>query len=373
MEKQTQTFQRLQSLDTFRGFDMFFIMGGNAFFVALATLIPLPFFQAIAGQMEHVEWNGLAMEDMIFPTFLFIAGISFPYSLAKQRAKGMSSAAIYKKLIRRGLTLVVLGIIYNGLFSTWDFATARYGSVLGRIGLAWMFGALIFVNTKTITRVWITAALLIGYWLLLNFVPAPDANGADRFSMQGCLVGYVDRVCMPGHLYKEIHDPEGLLGTIPAIGTALLGMFTGEFVRLQREKLTGCRKVLYMLICGAAFILLGILWNQVFPFNKNIWSSSFVCTVGGISMMLFAIFYYIVDVKNYHRWTLFFRVIGMNSITIYLAQRFIDFQYSTHEIFDGLANLSPATLAPMVLAIGYIALCWLFLYFLYRQKIFLKV
>lgn len=169
MEKQKQS-RRLQSLDALRGFDMFFIMGGGALFVGLATLIPTPFFQSLADQMNHAKWGaGFTFEDIIFPLFLFIAGISFPFSLEKQRERGMSEAAIYKKIVRRGITLVVLGFVYNGLLNL-NFETQRYASVLARIGLGWMFGALIFVNTRTITRVWIVAAILIGYWLLL-FIP----------------------------------------------------------------------------------------------------------------------------------------------------------------------------------------------------------
>lgn len=371
MEKQKQP-QRLLSLDALRGFDMFFIMGGGSLFVALATLFPTPFFQAIAGQMQHVEWHGLAVEDMIFPLFLFIAGISFPFSLAKQREHKITDGVIYKKIIRRGLTLVLLGFIYNGLFN-FDFEHQRYASVLGRIGLAWMFAAMVFVNTRTITRVWIVVTLLIGYWLLLAFCPAPDASGAGVFTMEGSLVGYVDRLLLPGRLHLTIHDPEGLLATLPAIGTALLGMFTGEFIKLQKKGFTEMKKVLWLLAGGCVLILIGVLWSLFFPMNKNLWTSSFVCTVGGISVILFALFYYIIDVKNCRNWTLFFTVIGMNSITIYLAQRFIRFSYTADSIFGGLSRIMPEPAQPLVGAVAYIAVCWVFLYFLYRQRIFLKV
>lgn len=371
MEKQKQP-QRLQSLDTLRGFDMFFIMGGGSLFVALATLFPTPFFQAIAGQMEHVKWNGFAFEDMIFPLFLFIAGISFPFSLAKQRERKMTDATIYKKIIRRGLTLVLFGLIYNGLLD-FNFEHQRYASVLGRIGLAWMFAALIYVNTRTLTRIWITVAILVGYWLLLALVPAPDGNGAGVFTMEGSLVGYVDRLLLPGRLHLKIHDPEGLLSTLPAIATALLGIFTGEFIKLSKDGLTESRKVLYLLAGGCCLLLVGLLWNLFFPINKNLWTSSFVCLVGGISMMLFALFYYVIDVRNCRKGTLFFSVIGMNSITIYMAQAFVDFRYTSDALLGGVAGWLPEAAAPLVGAIGYIAVCWGFLYFLYRQRIFLKV
>ena len=166
---------RLQSLDALRGFDMLFIMGGAGLIAGLAQWFPCSFTQALADQMNHVDWHGLSHHDTIFPLFLFIAGISFPFSLAKQRANGKSEADIYKKIIKRGLILVLLGCIYNGLLY-FNFAEQRYASVLARIGLAWMFGALIFVNTNWKTRVWITAALLIGYWLVAGFIPAPDGG-----------------------------------------------------------------------------------------------------------------------------------------------------------------------------------------------------
>lgn len=133
--------------------------------------------------MEHVPWHGVAFEDMIFPLFLFIAGISFPYSLEKQKACGMSSAAIYRKVIRRGLVLVLLGCIYNGLLD-FDFAHLRYASVLGRIGLSWMFAALLFLNVRTRVRKGVVALLFIGYWALLACFPAPDGNG-DPFPWKG--------------------------------------------------------------------------------------------------------------------------------------------------------------------------------------------
>ena len=150
-------------------------------------------------------------------------------------------------------------------------------------------------------------------------------------------------------------------------------MLTGEWIKLKREGLTEMRKVGMLICAGALLIVVGLVWSLVFPINKNLWTSSFACLVGGISMLLFALFYYIIDVKNCRRWTLFFRVIGMNSITIYLAQHFIDFEFTSTSVFGGLASIFPESFQPLVLALAYIAVCWGFLYFLYRQKIFLKV
>ena len=363
---------RLQSLDALRGFDMLFIMGAAGLIAGLAQWFPCSFTQALADQMNHVEWHGLAHHDTIFPLFLFIAGISFPFSLAKQRANGKTEGDIYKKIIKRGLILVLLGCIYNGLLY-FNFAEQRYASVLARIGLAWMFGALIFVNTNWKTRVWITAALLIGYWLVVGFTPAPDGGGADIFSAKGSLVGYVDRILLPGKvLYGDI-DPEGILSIFPSIGTALLGMFTGEWVKYKKEGLTENKKVLYMVIAGIIMLVVGLLWSLVFPINKKMWTSTFVLVVGAYSVLMFALFYYIIDVKNHRGWILFFTVIGLNSITIYLAQQFINFRFTTDKIFGGLVRLFPENSQAFFSSAAYITVCWLFLYFLYKKKVFLKV
>lgn len=153
----------------------------------------------------------------------------------------------------------------------------------------------------------------------------------------------------------------------------MLGMFTGEWIKLRKEGLTDRKKVLCLVGAGAVLLIVGLLWSLVFPINKKLWTSSFVCVVGAYSVWMFALFFYIIDVLGWRKWTLFFTVIGMNSITIYLAQRFIRFSYTSDAIFGGLAKLMPETAQPLVSAIAYIAVCWGFLYFLYRQRIFLKV
>ena len=373
MKKTEIPTDRLMSIDALRGFDMLFIMGGAALLVALAEWFPCSFTQAIAEQMEHVEWHGLRHHDTIFPLFLFIAGISFPFSLAKQRKKGKSEWAIHKKVIVRGLMLVFLGVVYNGLLD-FNFENLRYASVLGRIGLAWMFAALIYIHTGWKTRVGITAVLLVGYWLVAGFIPAPDGGGEDIFSAQGSFIGYVDRILLPGRIYYGNIDPEGILGVIPAIGTALLGMFTGEWVKKRgKEQGSGGKTVLWMIVAGIVLLAVGLLWNEVFPINKKMWTSSFVLVVGAYSVLMFALFYYIIDVLNWRKWTLFFTVIGMNSITIYLAQRFIKFSYTSEKLFSGLVKLMPENSQAFFTQVAYIAVCWLFLYFLYRKRVFLKV
>lgn len=365
--------KRLLSLDALRGFDMFWIMGGEAIFIALASLTGWPILQWWGSQLEHVAWNGFHFYDMIFPLFLFIAGISFPFSLAKRYHGSENRKALYIHVIKRGLILVLLGIIYNNAIR-FDFANLRYGSVLGRIGLAWMFAALIFMNTKKvgIRLVWFWG-LLFFYWFALLLFPAHDLGAHDPFSMEGSLTGFIDRLLMPGKLYLTIHDPEGIFSTIPAISTALMGMLTGQFVMSSKDADKPMKKVLYLALVAIAFMILGKVWNLVFPINKNLWTSSFVCFVGGLSLLLFTIFYTVIDVWGFKKWTTFFVVIGMNSITIYLAHRVIDFQYAAKFLFGGLIELFPASWAPFLGATAYTAAGWIFLYFLYKKKIFLKV
>ena len=366
---------RLLSLYTLRGFDMLFIMGFAPLVVALNECFPTAVGDVVAGHMSHVEWNGFTQHDMIFPLFLFIAGVSFPFSLAKQRSKGATPREIGLRVLRRGITLVALGMVYNGIFDL-NFPEVRVASVLGRIGVAWMFGTFIYMYLKKAVQYGLIVVILIGYWLLLAFVSAPDAAGASPLSPEGNLVGYVDRHLLPGKLAYGNFDPEGLLSTFPAIVTALLGIYAGDMVRSVRLG-DGTKKTLSLAGIGILLVIVGVAWNTVFPINKMLWSSSFTCFVGGLSFLLFALFYYIVDVRGWRSWTLFFRVIGLNSITIYLAQQIVGFSHMNRFLFGGLAQwvglYAGDAAGAVVLRTGYVACCWAFLYFLYRKNIFLKV
>lgn len=360
------------SLDTLRGFDMFFIMGLSGLIVSLCALWPNVVTNEIAEQMGHVAWNGLQHHDTIFPLFLFLAGVSFPFSLAKQRENGATKGKIYAKIFRRAAMLIFLGMVYNGLFQL-DFANLRVASVLARIGLAWMGAALLYVNFGVKTRAWIAVAILVIYALLSKFVCAPDMPGSDPLSMEGSLVGWVDRLLMPGRLIYDSgrFDPEGLLSAVPAVVTAMLGMFTGELIR--SEKTTGERKTLMMVVGGVVLAVVAWLGNYFVPINKMLWSSTFVCAVGAYSLLMMALFYYLIDVKGWQKWTLVFRVVGVNSITIYLAQRIISFSGINKFFFGGLAGLCSEQVGEVILDAGFVLVCWLFLYFLYKKKVFLKI
>jgi predicted acyltransferase len=362
---------RLYSLDALRGFDMFWIMGAEEIFHALFKATNAPFWGAISTQFSHPEWNGFRIYDLIFPLFLFIAGVATPYAISREYEKGKTKQQVLFRVIKRAFILVLLGLVVNNGLEIRPIAQIRFGSVLGRIGLAYMFANFIFIYTKKVNTqiIWFTG-LLIGYWLLLKFTSAPGFPMGD-LSQPGNFASYIDRTIMPGKLYRGNHDPEGLASTIPAISTGLLGILTGNF--LKNNPMEGSKKSLRMAIVGLVFIIISLIWNIDFPINKNLWSSSFVMIVGGISLLLLSFFYYIIDVLGYQKWAFFFKVIGMNSILIYLSGHFINWEYSTRSLFTWLAQIIGNPYNDVALVLCFVGVKWVFLYFLYKKKVFLSV
>ncbi|MFD2571316.1 acyltransferase family protein [Spirosoma soli] len=363
--------RRLLSLDALRGFDMFWIMGGEEIFHVLAKTTGWTWAAVLADQFTHASWNGFRAYDCIFPLFLFLAGVSTPFSLGSRLAKGDDRSLLARKVVTRGLVLVLLGIVYNnGLFER-SFADMRYGSVLGRIGLAGMFAQLIYLYVRNErARYAIFAAILLSYWAAMTLIPVPGF-GAGNLTMEGNLAGYIDRLLMPGRLHRVIHDPEGLFSTLPAIGTGLLGIFAGSLLR--RHNISDGRKLQWLMITGIACLSVGWVWNLVFPVNKNLWTSSFVLVAGGWSLLILSLFYWIIDLKNWRQWAFFFVVIGMNSILIYLAGEVIDFEHAAHYLFSGFLSFFSEPVRALGAVIGFLAVKWLFLYFLYKKKVFLRV
>ncbi len=360
---------RLLSLDALRGFDMFWIIGGEWLVHSLKEYTGWPWLITLSEQFEHVEWNGFHFYDLIFPLFLFLSGVTMPYSLSRQLEKGVPKKQIYIKVFRRALLLVFFGIIYNGL-GDWHYQNIRFASVLGHIGIAYLLGAIIFLNTNWRQQLYWVAGILVGYWLIQSLIPVPG-YGAGSLTKEGSINGFIDRMFMPGRLYLGIHDPEGWLVKIPATATALLGALTGFFIKSNFIK--DSKKVLYMLAAGLALLALSLIWNFILPINKNLWTSSFTLHTAGWSVILLSIFYFLIDVAGYRKWSFFFSVIGMNSITIYLLNPLIDFSYITKYIFGGLIGFTPASFQPFLISLVIIIIEWFVLYFLYRNKIFLKV
>ena len=374
MEETNQFTGRVKSIDALRGVDMLFIIGFNTLVLSLCKAFPGSFSDWCLTQTQHVPWNGLHFEDMIYPLFVFVTGLSFPFSYAKQVSRGDSQKKIHLKLVKRLLLLIFLGWVFNGFFRL-DFSDFRYASVLGRIGISWFCAALLYIHCPAKTRAYIAGGILIGYWLLISHVPAPDMPaGTDPLSLEGNFAGYIDRLIMPGHLWENgIMEPSGTIENLPSIVTVLFGMFTGDFIRFRKEGLSGDKKTLILLAAAAVMLVLGLLISFDCPINKKIWSSSFTLVNGAASIALFAFFYWIIDVKGHACWSFFFQVIGMNAITIYLAQTIINFRGITQFFLGGLASKLGEHGGAILLAAGYIAVWWLFLYFLYKKKVFLKV
>lgn len=362
--------QRLYSLDALRGFDMFWIMGAEEVFHEMGKVTGSPFWGAISNQFTHPSWNGFHIYDLIFPLFLFLAGVSTPYSVGRELEKGKSRQQLMLRVIKRGLILVVLGMIYNNGLQIRPLSDFRISSVLGRIGIAYMLANIIYLYAKERTQYIWFAGLLIGYWLILKLTSAPGFPAGD-LTMEGNFASYVDRTILPGKLSLKIHDTVGFFNNIPAISTALAGILVGSF--LKNNSITPQKKAMWLAGLGTASSLLALLWNLDFPINKNMWSSSFVLLTTGLSLLLLSAFYYVIDVLGYKSWAFFFKVIGMNSILIYLSGKFINWNYTTTGFFKWLGQLVGEPFNVVVLAICAVMIKWLFLYFLYKKKVFLRV
>lgn len=362
--------ERLASIDAIRGFDMLMISGGGTFIYLLEGKTGSLIIDSISAQLVHPEWNGFTFYDFIFPLFLFLAGTSLSFSLTKRLSKEISKTKILRKVFVRMLILIVLGILdKNAPVNVFDPAHIRYGSVLGRIGLATFVGAVLYLNFSSKQRLILAIAILVSYYLLLILVPVPN-YGVGNLSFEGNLVGWFDRNFMPGKLKQGTYDELAILTQFPAICLTIFGMFAGDILL---KKTATPIKLKWLFLSGLTGIITGLIWDFVFPINKHLWSSSFILLTSGLSFLLLVIFYWIIDVKNYKKWSFFFRVIGMNSLVIYLVMRFVDLNASSRLLFEGFYMHTPEKWHEVFNALGSMVIVWLFLYFLYRNKIFVKV
>ncbi len=397
-------FQRLMSLDALRGFDMFWILGADSFVYALHKMSQTAPTKFLAAQLDHAEWQGFHFYDLIFPLFVFMMGVSTVFSLTKIIAREGRAAAV-KRVLRRGILLFIIGLIYSGGFTN-PWPDMRLMGVLNRIALCYLFGGLMFVFLRPRALIAIAVALLLGYWALLACVPFPDVRptpGGDAVItkeagfksvsqlnmastnllrgsyLQGVnLTDYLDLKYLPGRKYDGTYDPEGLLSTLPAIVSGLLGIFAGLLI--QNKSVPDGKKVAWLLGAGAASIALGFLWGLEFPVIKKIWTSSYVLVAGGYSALLLGAFYWIVDVKQWRTWCQPFVWIGMNPITLYLTSNFLG-GLGFHKLATRLAggpvkgffdtHIAAGCGELAISATGVVLFIW-FAYFLYRRKIFLR-
>lgn len=362
---------RLESIDALRGFDMFFIMGGSVLLTAIAAFLPEPFGSGLARHMTHANWIATNFFDYIFSTFLFLAGVSWPFSYAAQVAKGRTAGQIHRKILVRMILLILLGWLHDDILR-FDWDHQRLASVIGRIGIAWAVAAFCHMHMGFRRQIVLCIALLIGYWAILYFIPRPGVTvpvGKTAMSEWGlCICGWMDRsfltVCKPGY-------DGGLFATIGMPVTALFGTLTGD--SLRRTDVGEGKKTLMMLAVAAGLGLVGFLWMPWCPNVKAIWTPTYALVAGSAALMLMAVFHWVIDVKGFRKWAYFGIVIGVNSITIYMLQHFVSFRGLSRAFFGGAAALCSPAVGELVLAAGHVALAWLTLWFFKRKGIFMKV
>lgn len=361
---------RLASLDILRGFDMFWIVGGGALAGSLIKYLGWPGLEPIAGHLEHADWIGFKAWDLIFPLFIFISGVAMPFSFERYLASHQRGK-LYLKVIKRAVLLVFLGLVYNGMFKTLDFANLRFPSVLGLIGLANLWASMVVMHCRPRYQAVWGAAILTGYCLVMNLVPVPG-HGAGSLTLEGNFASWIDRLVVPGKLYSGVSDPEGLLMTLPASVLAIAGALAGALIK--NRAVGAYRKCLWLSAAGIICLAAGLGWGHYFPMIKKLWTSSFVIYAAGWALLLLTVFYLIVDVWGIKRVFFPFLLIGVNPLTIYLvAHRMVNFRTMAEFFFGGLGRLAGEPLAPVVLNAGVLVCEFVFLLILYRKKIFLRI
>lgn len=361
---------RLVSLDVLRGFDMFWIIGAEDIVHGIAKITNVPFWLGFSAQLKHPTWHGFSIYDLIFPLFIFLAGVSTPFSIGKALEEGVPKRNLVKRVFIRGLMLIILGIVYNNGLILKPLEEIRFSSVLGRIGITYIFANLIYLYVKPRWFLSWFSGLLLLYYLLLKFLAAPGFIPGD-LTMEGNVASYIDRILLPGKLSLKIHDTVGFFNNIPAIGNALAGIMVGIFIK--RTDISGKKKTIYLVGVGLLSLIFAQLWNLDFPINKNLWSSSFVLHTVGLSLLLFALFYFFIDVLGFQKWSIFFRVIGVNAILIYMSVKFIDWEFTAKKFFEWTYQLSGETWAILTIPISILVIKWVFLRILYHYKIFLRI
>ena len=365
--------ERLASLDAFRGIT-----------IAAMILVNDPgSWSAVYWPLDHAAWNGWTPTDLVFPFFLFIMGAAMEFSFAARgRQQAGRSNSILLHVLYRAAAIFAIGLFLH-MFPFYPWHRVRIMGVLQRIAVCYLFAALIMMKAGPRLRAAIVAALLLGYWALMMLVPVPG-YGAARLDEAGNLAAYIDRRLMAGHTYRAMFDPEGLLSSLPAIASTLLGGFAGSWLRSPASQQ---RKVFGLVAAGAIGLVLGEIWNSWFPINKNLWSSSYAIFTAGFACILLALCYWLMEVKHWKRWASPFLVLGKNAIaafilSILLAKALLIIKFNVagkrtsawNYVFQhAFAPLATPKMASLLFALTFVLLCWLAMLPLYRKKIFLKI
>lgn len=383
MENLTAPNTRLLSLDVFRGLT-----------VAAMILVNNPGdWGNIYAPLEHAEWHGCTPTDLIFPFFLFIVGVSIAFSLGTKKEKGIADKAIILSIIKRSAVLFLLGFTLNLMPDIFSdpikaFSTVRIPGVLQRIALVFLFSAILFYKTSVRTQLIIFVFILIIYWALLNLVPVPGGI-APNLEKETSLGAWLDRsIFTEAHLWKlsKTWDPEGLLSTLPAIASGISGVLTG--VLLRKKDITANQKVLQMLVAGIIAVVAGLIWNNYFPLNKALWTSSYVLFTSGLALFMLAIFYWLIDVRNVKGFTKPFLVYGVNAITVFFLSSVMAKLFNFIKVTDAtgtevslktwlfqsyyVPSFSPLN-ASLAWALTFVFFWLAVLWLMYNRKVFIKV
>lgn len=377
---------RIISLDVFRGIT-----------VASMILVNDPgTWGAMYWPLDHAEWNGWTPTDLIFPFFLFIAGVSMTFSFAARLGRGSTRAGLAGHVLVRSLSILVIGLFLN-VFPHFHFSTMRYPGVLPRIAVCYLMAGLLVVGTARradfddfVTNIPAVTGtilvLLIGYWAAMRLIPVPGIGPANLDPANN-LAAWLDRRVMYGHLWgqlKQVRDPEGILSTFPAIGSVLCGVLTGEWMRRTK---TNERKFAGLMIVGVITMIVGRLLHPLFPINKNLWTSTFVIFTAGFAMVILAICFWMVDMRGWRRWTQPFLVFGSNAISAFILSFLLSIASTNFHVNDNgrersvhgyiyshwFASIAKPKNASLLFAIFFVLVCYLPLLLLYRRRVFIKL
>jgi len=361
--------ERVRSIDALRGFDMFWIVGGQEFALAVARLVADPLPPTVARQFEHVEWEGFVAWDLIMPLFLFVVGVAMPFSFARRIEEGESTRALHWKIVRRTLILFVLGMAVQGHLLDFNLSTLHvYCNTLQAIAAGYLVSALLLLHVGIAAQVAFAAALLVGFWALVMFVPVPG-YGAGVLRPDASLPLAVDQFVLGR--FRDGTSYTWVLSSMTFTASVLLGVFAGHV--LHSSKPSGW-KFAALVAMGLVSLAAGWAWAVWggFPIIKHIWTSSMTLWAAGWSYLLLALFYLLIDVWKWQRWAFPLVVIGMNAITIYVAYHYVPFRTIAAGLVGGLASHLGRG-GPALVEFATIGLVWLLLYHLYRQKIFLRI
>ena len=349
---------------------MFLIIGGGRFIKEFIKASKIEALQPYIKQFEHVEWQGFAFWDLIMPLFLFVVGVVMPLAFQKRLARGDSKAKLYRHIIIRVVILFILGMAAQGNLLDYDLSTLEiYCNTLQAIALGYLIASVLMLQLRVLGQVGATAALLMLFCVLMKFVPFPG-RGPDVLAADANLAMYIDKLILNGFMNpSEGYAYTWILSSITFACTVMLGVFAGHILRAKFHKLL---KVLFLLGIGAATLLLGMGWDIWFPIIKHLWTSSFVLYAAGISYILLAFFYLVIDVIKFRIWAFIFVVIGMNPIFAYMTNSLFDFRRVGNIFVGGLGKwLGPWNDFTQALA-GFVV-CWLILLYMYRKKTFIKI